>query len=185
MRTEATDWTLPPENFDAVMLTSGAAVRHLGAAAAPLKHLPALCVGTACADAARAAGFVRAEMAGGNAAAVLERAQDFGRVLHLAGVERTKVAVPPRLKLSICEVYRAVLLPLDDVGSIDGVMLYSQRSARHFAAEWARLGHGRDLLLVAISPAVAAAAGDGWQRLRVAAASDEASMLAALADEGL
>lgn len=185
MRTEPLPWALPAGDFDAVMLTSAAAVRHAGASADPLKRLPALCVGEACAEAARAAGFAHAEVAGADAAAVLQRARDFGRVLHLAGVERTPVTVPPEVALTVCEVYRARLLPLDDVPALDGALLYSQRSARHFAAEWARLGRRQGLLLLAISPAVAAAAGPGWPRLRVAAAPDEASMLAALADEGL
>ncbi len=190
MDTEALDWAPPEGDFDAVMLTSAAGALHAGAGYAvagadPYRQLPTLCVGEACAAAARASGFERAEAVGGDVAAVLARAAADGmaRLLHLAGEDRTAVFVPEGLSVVVREVYRARLLPLAEPGAVDVVMLYSVRSAAHFAMEWE--GRERALDVVAMSAAVAVAAGADWRRVIVAAAPNEASMLAALADAGL
>jgi uroporphyrinogen-III synthase len=184
---EALEWSRPALGAQAVMITSAAAARFAGPAAAALHALPTLCAGEATAAAARHAGFARAQSIGGDVAALLNRATDLGffALLHLAGEDRTAVAVPAGLSITVSTVYRARLLSLADPGPLDAVLLYSQRSASHFAAEWARLGRVQDLLLAALSPAVLAAAGPGWQRTSVAATPDEPSLLAALADAGL
>jgi uroporphyrinogen-III synthase len=149
-------------------------------------------VGAATAAAARDAGFgdVRAtaagglENAGGTAQALVDSvaAAGFIRVLHLAGADRTPVTVPPTLTITTTIVYRADLVPLPAPPAADWVLLYSARTAAHFAAECDRLGAARATLgIAAISPAVATAAGPGWRRIVVAADPHEDALLAAIA----
>lgn len=178
-------WTMPTEAPDAVMLTSAAAARHAGPLADSVRHLPTFCVGDATAQAAQAAGFLRADSVGGTVADVMLHASGLRRLLHLAGEDRTPVAVPEGLHMAVRVVYRARLLPLEDPGPLDAVMVYSLRSGKHFADEWKRLGRGKGLIVVAISEAAAAGAGALWRKVVVADAPNEASMLAALADAGL
>ncbi len=190
LKTGPVAWKLPASLPQALLISSAAAPRHVGPAAAPLKPVPALCVGAATTAAATAAGF-NAENGGENLAAVLAEAgrRNIATLLHLAGENRTRAQPPKGVALSVVTVYRARLLPLLDPGPIDAVLLFSARSARHFTDQWARLGHrlehGRTPALVALSPAVARAAGPGWPRLAVAARPDHASLLAALAGLGL
>jgi uroporphyrinogen-III synthase len=103
------------------------------------------------------------------------------RMLHLAGEHRSKAEVPTALIIETRSVYTARLHPLEDPGPVDAVLLFSPRSARHFASEWDRLGRGRaGLALVAISPAAATAAGPGWATTAIADTPDEAALLLAL-----
>lgn len=188
MDTVAVAWTMPDGEFDAVLLTSAAAVRHLGGMAASVRELPTLCVGDATARAARAAGFWRAEAVGETVADVmtaLALAAGLRRLLHLAGEDRTAFSAPEGLCVETRVVYRARLLALEEPGRLDAVMIFSERSGAHFAATWQQMGRARDLTVVAISDKAAAAVGGPWRKLVVAAAPNEASMLAALADEGL
>lgn len=178
---------MPPGEFDAVLLTSAAAAQRAGKAADAVKGLPTLCVGEATARAAREVGFLRAVAAGGTVASAM--AADGGRILHLAGEDRTPFVEPSGTFVTVCVVYTARLLPLADPGPVDAVMLYSLRSAVHFVDEWTRLGRARDITILTISEAAAAGVvtgdGEAWRKLVVARAPNEASMLAALADEGL
>jgi uroporphyrinogen-III synthase len=195
METQSLDWERPDALPEAVLLSSAAAARHAaegagagaGAGAAALMRLPARCVGAATEAAARAAGFSMAEQAGADLAEALATAaaRGTGRMLHLAGEDRTMAAVPDGLELMVVTVYRAVLLPLVDPGEIEAVLLYSARSARHFASEWDRLGRQRSLLVAGLSRAVVTAAGPGWAETTVAATPDELALLAALAATGL
>lgn len=188
MEPVARGWTLPEVRPDAVMLTSAAAVRLAGPQAEGLKSLPALCVGEKTAAAARAAGWTRAEMAGADLVALMAEAGRRApiRLLHLCGEDRTSAEVAAGVTIERRIVYAAQLKPLEDPGRLDAVLLFSPRSAAHLAREWDRLGRRREeVALAAISPAAAAAAGLGWRRLTVAAAPDEASLLAALALLGL
>jgi len=166
------------------MLTSAAAIRHAGEAAEGLKALPALCVGTQTLRAARAWGWSRAEVAGPDLEALLAEAARRAPIslLHLCGADRTAAAVPEGIEIARRIVYAARLRPLAEPGEVDVVMLFSARSAAHFASEWGRLGRTRDgLAVVAISATAAVAAGTGWARVEIAARPDEASLLAALA----
>ena len=188
METMACDWTPPALAPEAVMLTSAAAVRLSGPGAAALMGLPALCVGEVTAAAARAAGWTRAEMAGRDLAGLMALAAARAplRLLHLCGEDRAAAVVPDGISLERRVVYKAGLRRLDDPGAVAAVLLFSPRSARHFAGEWDRLGRARnDVALVVISAAATDAAGAGWRRVVVAARPDEASLLAALAGLGL
>jgi uroporphyrinogen-III synthase len=88
--------------------------------------------------------------------------------------------VPAGLAVTICTVYRARLHPLPALPAVDWVLLYSQRSAAHFAGEVDRLlAARRDIAIAAISAATLAAAGPGWRTAAVAAHPDEDGLLAA------
>jgi uroporphyrinogen-III synthase len=176
-------WSPPEIPPDAVMLTSAAAVRHAGPAAAAFQSLPTLCVGTQTTRTAKAAGWAGAETAGPDLATLYQTAAARGpmRILHLAGEHRSKAKIPAALTIDTRPVYTAHLHPLQDPGPVDAVLLFSPRSARHFASEWDRLKRPRaGLALVAISPAAAAAAGPGWASTAVADTPDEAALLLAL-----
>jgi uroporphyrinogen-III synthase len=176
-------WKGPEAAPQAVMLTSAAAARLAGGAAAAFHDLPAFAVGEATAAAARAAGFadVRVGGAGVQALVTAMAAAGVARVLHLAGEDRTEVTVPDGLTLEIRTVYRATLRPLPALPAVDWVLLYSARTAAHFAAEVDRLGVARSgVAIAAISPAALAAASSGWQHAVAAARPEEEALLAAI-----
>lgn len=184
MATDAIAWRPPDSPPVAIMLTSAFAARLAGPAAAALHALPLFAVGATTARAAAAAGFTDVRDGGGTAQALLDSvaAQGFPAILHLAGEDRTPVVVPAGLKVETRTVYRARLLPLAILPEIDWVLLYSPRSAAHFAGECDRLGHPRHTLAIAaISAATLAAAGPGWRATLTAEQPDEDALLAAIA----
>ncbi len=180
---EAVPWVPPAEAPEALLLTSAAAARLAGAVPPALLAVPVHAVGAATAAAARAAGFGDVRVGGGGAQALLDAMAAAGvrQVLHLAGKDRTAVAVPAGLALVIRTVYRARLEPLAALPAVDWVLLYSARTAGQFAAEVDRLGGDRAAFAIAaISPAALAAAGPGWRRAVAAEAPDEDALLAAI-----
>lgn len=163
------DWSVPPAAAaDALLLSSANAVRHGGPGFGALRALPVVAVGAATARAATAAGFTVVLTGDTDAAAAVRAAHaaGLGRLLHLGGRDRVTV-VPDSVA-----VYASVALPVpcETVAALrDTVaLLHSARAARRFAA---LAGDSRAAIsLVALSPAVAAAAGPGWQQV---AAVDE------------
>jgi uroporphyrinogen-III synthase len=191
LATEPADWTLPATPPDAVILTSAAAVRLAGPQAQSLLHLPALCVGTATAAAARAAGWTdvqaQDQMGPGTVQALLDGATagPHRHLLHLAGEDRTATQVPPGLTVEVVILYRAVLQPLPLLPDATAVLLHSPRTARQFASEWDRLGGQRaEIAVHAISAATLAAAGPGWRAAHTAAHPDNDALLATLPKAG-
>ncbi len=186
LATEALDWQPPAHRPDAVIITSAAAVRHAGPAAAALQPLPLFCVGNATAAAARAAGWQDVAVGPGTLQGLLDELATTPRqLLHLAGEDRTPVCVPDALTIETRILYRARLLPLPMLPPVDGILLHSPRTARHVAAEWDRLGGRRDTVsLFAISPLALAAAGPGWRMGQAAASPDDAALLAMLGKAG-
>jgi uroporphyrinogen-III synthase len=153
----AVAWTVPdPAQFDALLLTSANAVRHGGEGLARLRELPVVAVGEATARAARAAGFTVLLTGSGDAASVT--AATTGRLLHLAGREHHAVAGAMTIV-----VYATEPLPVDGslfAGSV--ALVHSARAAARLAAIVE--GEAREsIVIAALSPAVAAAAGDGWR----------------------
>lgn len=184
LATEPLDWHVPAQPPQAVIITSAAALRHAGPAAAGLQHLPLWCVGAATAAAARTAGWRDVATGPGTFQALLDGLAATGphQLLHLAGEDRTPVTPPAALTITTRIVYRAALLPLPMLVPVDAIMLHSPRTARHVAAEWDRLGGRRDLVsLFAISPLALAAAGPGWRAGHAAPSPDDAALLAMLA----
>lgn len=164
-------WQVPAAaDFDALILTSANAPRHGGPGFAALQGLPVHAVGKATADAARRAGFAVAHVGEDGASSLLAQAEAAGvrRALHLAGRERTLAA--GGIVGAVIIVYASERRTPDDVARLAGNIALVQ-SAR--AAAW--LGELVDaqridrsaIILVAISPAVAAAAGEGWERVLV------------------
>ena len=182
----------PPEGLPQVILfTSANAARLGGAGLQAYRGLPAIAVGAATAAAARQAGFTDIQMAAGDVRGCLALAQSMGvtTVLHLAGRHRTSVATPEGMTLWVRAVYRARLvgqLPTTvtealRLGEVDAALLYSVRAARQFAALIDQAGLDRRLLgLVALSPAILAAAGTGWFDGVAAPAPHEAALFAAI-----
>jgi uroporphyrinogen-III synthase len=177
MAFEPVGWhAVPPA---AVMLTSPQAARCIETP----WPVPVYAVGDATAAAARARGFADVRDGGGTVQALVDRvaADGIAQILHLAGADRTPVVVPAGLRIDTVIVYRARLLPLAAVPDVDCVLLYSARTAAHFAAECDRLQVARaGVALAVLSDAVAAAAGGGWRDIVVAPLPTEAALLAAI-----
>lgn len=185
------------DGVQALLFTSANGVRAF-ALRSPRRDLPVYAVGPATAAAAREIGCVTVESAGGDVGALAALAAtrldpEKGPVLHVAGqvvagdlagllaargldVRRAALyAAEPSVRLSAAT--RDALVG----GRLDGVLLFSPRSASTFAAVTAapelRAALSR-LTLFALSPAVAAAADLGWRRVAVAATPDEDALLA-------
>ncbi len=145
-------------------------------------------MGERTAGAARDAGFHHVKAVGGDAVSLFAAvAARHRRVLHLAGTERTVVTPPSGLEVVVRAVYDARLRPLSDdavaallSGGLDWALLYSTRTAGHFAALHDASGSDRARLAVgAISGAALEAAGGGWRIATAAVTPTEAGILAA------
>ncbi len=190
----ARDWSPPAAPPPAIAFTSANAVRLAGSAADAYRHLPAFAVGTATRRAALDAGWSDVRDGGGTASALFAAvaAAGFAAVLHLAGVDRVAAAVPPGLVVTVREVYAATLVDLPphvaallDGGRIDAVLLYSPRTAAHFARQVDAAGIARaEVGIAALSAAVAAAAGSGWRAVAVATGPDDDALFAAATQLG-
>lgn len=177
------EWT-PPDvaGFDGLLLTSANALRHGGARLASLHELPALVVGSATADAARAAGFTVAQTGSGDVADLLRTASGFSRLLWLAGRDRTLIEHPALAAVIPVYVSDPVALGSADAARLAGnvALIHSARAGRQLAAELAR--HAIPLATVriaAISRKARIAAGPNWNAIAVAATPDDAALIAA------
>lgn len=177
------DWQVPdPARYDTLLLTSANAVRQAGAGLAALRHLPVVAVGEATAAAARAAGLSVALTGTGDAGGALTAAARAGlrRPLHLAGRERTVLP-----GVDAVAVYASEVLPVAP-GTLalfrrPVALLHSARAARRLADLTVMEAVDRaGWTLAAFSEVVAAAAGQGWGRVLVAAAPRDGCLLAAL-----
>ncbi len=174
-----------PENYDALLLTSGNAVRAASDALKHLSPLPFYTVGAATARALEKAslepGFVGTE--GINA--LLLKAQENGHrnLIWLAGEDYSEPTLPEEIKLDIRFVYRSVPVPTPpnfdkEVRQADAVMLHSSRAAEYFAGSCDRAGVARqDITIATFSKNIADSAGEGWADVIVAAAPNDAALL--------
>jgi uroporphyrinogen-III synthase len=145
--------------------------------------VPAYAVGGTTAAAARSAGFVDVRDGGGTVQALVDTvaADGIEHILHLAGADRTPVVMPAGLRVDTVIVYRARLLSMVALPAVDWVLLYSARTAGHFAAECDRLGVARaTVALGVLSEAIATAAGPGWCDIVTASKPTEDALLAAI-----
>jgi uroporphyrinogen-III synthase len=177
-------WEPPdPARFDALIATSANVFRHGGPGLDALRDLPVHAVGEVTAEAARRAGFVVAATGMLGSAELIANSRTMGvrHALHLAGRERTIEA--DEIVAAIVTVYASDPLPIDAeaaarlAGSV--ALVQSRRAAL-------RLGEivadRAPIVLVTVSPAVAGAAGSGWERVVTFAAPDGAALIdAALA----
>jgi uroporphyrinogen-III synthase len=173
-------WQVPdPSQFDALLLTSANALRHGGPQLAQLLALPAWCVGETTASAARTAGFAIAQTGSSDAASLLAAAPA-QRWLWLAGEVQQPLGAAGGASLVTLPVYASRPVPPSAP-----LMAALERPAillAHSAAAAARLrelvGDPARHLLVAISPAVVAAAGPGWRAVQAASRPDDSEMVA-------
>lgn len=181
-------WEVPPEHYDALMVTSANAVRQAGEGLGRLGNLPVYAVGSATSRALAKAGLDVTFTGDAGVETVLEHAKALGhcRLLWLAGEDHMNVSANAEVTIDIQIVYRSAALPVpenfaDFVRSSDAVLLHSARAARHFAGICDAQGIDRTRVTVgALSPAIAADAGTGWREMAVEATPDDAALLSRL-----
>jgi uroporphyrinogen-III synthase len=183
-------WDLPEaDSFDAVLIGSGNALRHGGAAITALKGRPAYAVGEATAQACREAGLnVIATGAGGLQQVLTLLDPGHSRLLRLAGAIRVPLDPPPGVSIVERVVYASDPLPMpaemaEKLRVPTVIALHSAEAARHLREQCeARRIDRSHLSLATIGPRVADAAGPGWGTLGTAEAASEAALLALAAD---
>jgi len=179
-------WALPAGQFNALLLGSGAAIRHGGPRLRELGHLPVHAVGEATAKAAREAGFTVARVGDGGLQNVLDaQAGERRSFLRLGGEERVELAPHPGQELTEIAVYRMRPVALSDncatrlQAKRSVIALHSAAAARHFAAECDRLAIDRGAHdVLALGPRIATAAGFGWHAVHIAGRPLDAALLA-------
>lgn len=199
---------LPARDWQAILVTSANGARALAARgeAAAMKAVPVLAVGHASAEAARAAGFTHVRSADGDVEALADLASadlspEAGPLLHVAG-SVTAGDLQAMLGVKGFEVVRAVLYEarpvrfLPDVAhaalearDVDGVLLYSPRTARLFMSfvheaglDGALAGVEAFCLSDAVAAAVTEAAGSDsedtlFRRVHVAARPEQPALI--------
>lgn len=188
------------EEVQAILVTSANGIRAL-AARTPRRDLPVFTVGPQSAEAARVLGFADVKSADGDAAALAEVVKSWARpgdgaLFHARGTE-TRGRLAEALTAAGFTVRSEVLYeavaanalsaPTHEVlraGAIEGILLYSPRTARLFRDVVAKAGLDAACSTIdalCISAATAAALGDlPFRSVRVADTPNEAGMLALL-----
>ncbi|MBA4768335.1 MAG: uroporphyrinogen-III synthase [Porphyrobacter sp.] len=177
-------WDCPdPARFDGLLIGSANAFLHGGPHLARLTAKPVFAVGEATADAARGAGFTVAMTGSGGLQGVLDAITAPCHLLRIAGEEHVQLTPPVGVTFAEVIAYRSEALPLDPAAPLLAsgealVLLHSAATASHFAAEVGRLGLPRArITLAALGPRIAAAAGEGWAAIHIAATPDERTLL--------
>lgn len=177
----------PPQvdSLEAVLVTSANAARHAGPALARFARLPCYAVGENSAAAARQAGFgtIHTGPSDGAASIAAMEADSVRRAFHPCGRDHIPLESPA------IEIERRIVYAAEPIGALSQaaidavearalVLLHSPRAAEHFAAliDAAGLGRGK-IDLAAISPAAAAAAGDGWRSVAAPTAPRDHALL--------
>jgi uroporphyrinogen-III synthase len=167
-------WQPPdPARFDAVLLTSANAARLGGDGLTAFLALPCYAVGEHSAEAARAAGFadVRTGPSDGAALVALARSEGAEALLHLGG--REHIALDRVSHVTVYAAEASGALPADAGDAL--VLFHSPRAAAAFAA---LAGRRRGAIrIAAISAQTAAAAGEGWRSVAIAAAPRDQALL--------
>lgn len=167
-------WTAPEAgDFDALLLTSGNAVRHGGTELERLNALPAYCVGEATAAAAREAGFKIAGIGPGGAAALVLNVPTELRLLHLAGRDHRSVEGAAAI-----HVYESAAIdPPPSLAALESgvAMVHSPRAGARLAE---LVDERSDISIAAISAAAAAACGTGWREVAAIDAPGDGALLA-------
>ena len=181
-----TSWqAVPAADYDALLIGSANVLRCGGRGLGALRSLPVYAVGETTAEAARAAGFTVAATGPGSLQALLSQvAPGHRRLLRLSGAERIALTVPAHLRVTERVVYASAACALpaalaDLLRRPAIVALHSAEAAQHLTAECVRCGIRRaPLRLAALSPRIAAAAGDGWGEVAAAGSPDDKALLA-------
>ncbi len=193
---------IPLDGVQAVLASSANGIRGF-AVCSPERNLPVYVVGPQTAETARQSGFTRIISADGDAAALVAKvAEDAnpadGKLMHAAGSEtvgRIKQALEARgFEVEAEILYEAIpvnSLPANASDAlraygVDGVLMFSPRTARIFAELVAKEGLAENcqrLDAFCISAATAAALAPlGFARLAVAGSPNQAAMLDLLAE---
>lgn len=177
-------WDCPdPARFDGLLIGSANAFLHGGPHLARLTAKPVFAVGEATAAAARAAGLTVAMTGSGGLQGVLDAITAPCHLLRIAGEEHVPLTPPPGVTFAEVIAYQSEALPLDPAAPLLAsgealVLLHSAATAIHFAAEVGRLDLPRArIALAALGPRIAAAAGEGWAAIHIAATPDERTLL--------
>lgn len=189
-------WNAPePSAFDAILFTSANALRMAGEALARYHDLPAFAVGDATAEAAQKVGFSEIITGDADGVAIVAQAIAHGktRLLHLAGRDHIDLADQG------ASITRHIVYASEAVDALpdlarkairDGavVLLHSARAAALFAelAEAADINPS-NVKLACLSPAICAAAGEGWKAAVAAPSPTDQALLAIaarLCDQG-
>jgi len=179
----AIDWSPPdPGDFDALLLTSAFAARLAGPGLAGLASLPAYAVGAATARAAEAADLTVTKTGSSDAQRLLDdmTSENIRNILWLCGRDRSEFEAPGAAIVPVpCYTVDPAVPPAGWVGLIAAPAILLAHSARAAQRISQLVGAARaHLSLVAISPAAAASAGDGWCDLAVAGHPDDVAILA-------
>jgi uroporphyrinogen-III synthase len=184
--TQAVEWNLPEVgDFDAILLTSANALRHVDDRLGQLTRLPLHAVGQNSADYARRAGFDVKHVGSAGIESLLEQV-DARRLLWLAGEDRTSFLPPPGMHIDCRIVYRSATLPVPDdfTGKLldaDYVLLHSARAASRFCSLVEEVEIPKDRIsIAALSQKIASAAGTGWANVRIAPAPTDNDLLSQL-----
>lgn len=176
---------LAPQGFDALLIGSANALRHGGPGLAALRALPVLAVGETTAAEARAAGFSVAQAGAGGLQSLLDNLPaGCTRLLRLGGEERVPLSPPKGVSIEERVVYATRSLPFPpDLAALLAspaiIALHSADAARHLAAQCVSHAIRRARLrIVALSPRIAQAAGEGWGEVAAAANPDDKALLA-------
>lgn len=175
-RVEAVDWNAPEQSgFDGLLLTSANAVRHSGQKLASLRGLKVYAVGDATADAAREAGFDIASAGHSGVERLLGSIEPDLRLLHLCGADTVDANAPQSITKLV--VYRSQPLPAPDLSAIGAsiALVHSPRAARRLTELVSERG---STAIAAISPAAAAAVGEGWLAVEAADQPNDDALLA-------
>lgn len=179
------EWSAPdPGQFDAVLAGSANAFRHGGPGLVSLRGLPVHAVGERTAGAARAAGFRVASIGAGGLQSMLGALRGPLRLLRLAGSERVDLVAPEGVRITERTVYRAIPRDLDAGAAAalrNGAVaaLHSGAAAERFADLCDRLEIDRSkVVLAALAPRIAEAAGPGWQAVHTALEVSDSALLA-------
>lgn len=180
-------WHAPDAgDYDALLLTSAQAVRLAGPALERLVSLPVHAVGAATAAAAAAAGLRVATTGTGDAQQLIDAMTSSEKpgILWLCGRDRSAPdARGARLDALPCYAVD----PIEPAAIWHGVIAAPAAILAHSVRSAARIDElvaadRRHLSLLAISPAVAAAAGSGWASVTVTGRPDDAAMVTAAHD---
>jgi uroporphyrinogen-III synthase len=176
------------EGYDAILLTSGNAVRAAGDYLTGDHNLPVYAVGSATASALHklSVPVAKTGLEGVQALVGAAGADGHKRLLWLAGEDYTAIPQLNGVSIDIEIVYRSAAVSTPDdfaskVAQSDLVILHSSRAATHFVGLCDALElHRGAITLATFSTAIALSAGVGWASMIVADTPNDAALLDAI-----
>lgn len=174
--------------YDAIVLTSGNAVRSTEPFLKANAHMPIYAVGSATARAAEKSAITPFRIGSSGIEALVDVAVQDGhkRLLWLAGEDHTPLQPRGDVTVDTHIVYKSVAVRTPDafkaaVAQSDLVILHSSRAAQHFAAccDYARMSR-QEVALATFSESIARNTGEGWSTCIIAPAPNDAALLEAI-----